>query len=62
VLSGVGASLLPTSMARDAELRGARMLSNRPRLLRHGRLVWRSGPLSPAAQAFVDLAASPDQE
>ncbi|MEU6139606.1 LysR family transcriptional regulator [Streptomyces sp. NPDC047081] len=56
ILAGVGASLLPASMARDAGLRGARMLSNRPRLLRHGRLVWRSGPLSPAAQAFVDLA------
>jgi len=59
VLSGVGASLLPTSMAQDAALRGARMLSNRPRLLRHGRLVWRPGPLSPAAQAFVDLASAP---
>lgn len=57
VLAGVGATLLPASMARDAGLRGARMLSNRPRLLRHGRLVWRSGPLSPAAQAFVDLTA-----
>jgi DNA-binding transcriptional LysR family regulator len=56
VLSGVGAALLPTAMARDAALRGARMLSHSPRLLRHGRLVWRSGPLSPAAQAFVDLA------
>lgn len=62
VLSGVGASLLPASMARDAALRGARMLSHRPRLLRHGRLVWRSGPLSPAAQAFVDLASSPAQD
>ncbi|WNZ11705.1 LysR family transcriptional regulator [Streptomyces sp. 11x1] len=59
VLSGVGAALLPASMARDAALRGARMLSHSPRLLRHGRLVWRSGPLSPAAQAFVDLASSP---
>ncbi|MDO0938445.1 LysR family transcriptional regulator substrate-binding protein [Streptomyces sp. DG2A-72] len=44
ILSGVGASLLPGSMARDAALRGARTLSNRPRLVRHGRLVWRSGP------------------
>ena len=56
VLAGVGAALLPTSMAADAALRGARMLSTRPRLLRRGRLVWRSGPLSPAAQAFVSLA------
>lgn len=62
VLSGVGAALLPTSMAQDAALHGARMLSHRPRLLRHGRLVWRSGPLSPAAQAFVDLAASPARD
>ncbi|MGW0737219.1 LysR family transcriptional regulator [Streptomyces sp. NPDC002851] len=56
VLAGAGATLLTTSMAEDAALHGARMLSTRPRLLRHGRLVWRSGPLSPAAQAFVDLA------
>ncbi|MGW2521521.1 LysR family transcriptional regulator [Streptomyces sp. NPDC001617] len=62
VLAGVGASLLPASMARDAEIRGARMVSNRPRLLRHGRLVWRSGPLSPAAQAFVDLTAAPAED
>ncbi|TPQ17812.1 LysR family transcriptional regulator [Streptomyces sporangiiformans] len=62
VLYGVGAALLPASMARDAALRGARMLSHRPRLLRHGRLVWRSGPLSPAAQAFVDLASAPAQD
>lgn len=59
VLSGVGAALLPSSMATDAALRGARRLSVRPRLLRRGRLVWRSGPLSPAAQTFVELAASP---
>ncbi|CAM5666602.1 ABC transporter ATP-binding protein [Streptomyces canarius] len=50
VLSGVGAAVLPASMARYAALRGARMLSHRPRLLRHGRLVWRSGQLSPAAE------------
>ncbi|MFG3366876.1 LysR family transcriptional regulator [Streptomyces sp. NPDC090032] len=56
VLAGVGASLLPASMASDAALRGARMLSTRPRLLRRGHVVWRSGPLSPAAQAFVDIA------
>ncbi|MFM9607416.1 LysR family transcriptional regulator [Streptomyces niveiscabiei] len=62
VLSGVGAALLPASMARDAVLRGARMLSPRPRLTRHGRLVWRSGPLSPAAQAFVTLASAPTQD
>lgn len=61
VLSGVGAALLPAAMAQDAALRGARMLSCRPRLLRHGRLVWRSGPLSPAAQAFVELTASPTE-
>ncbi len=61
ILSGVGAALLPTSMARDAAQRGARTLSHRPRLLRHGRLIWRSGPLSPAAQAFVDLVAAPPE-
>ncbi|MGI5472328.1 LysR family transcriptional regulator [Streptomyces sp. CA-132043] len=56
VLAGTGACLLPTSMAAEATLHGARMLSTRPRLLRRGRLVWRSGPLSPAARAFVELA------
>ena len=53
VLSGVGAALRPASMAQDAALRGARMLSHRPRLLRQGRLVWRSGPLSGPAIAAV---------
>ncbi|WP_406258315.1 LysR family transcriptional regulator [Streptomyces sp. JL3001] len=62
VLSGVGAAVLPASMARDAALRGARMLSHRPRLLRHGRLVWRSGQLSPAAEAFVNLASDPARD
>ncbi|MEV0598151.1 LysR family transcriptional regulator [Streptomyces sp. NPDC050315] len=62
VLAGAGAALLTTSMAADAALRGARMLSTRPRLLRRGRLVWRSGPLAPAAQAFVDLACRTQEE
>ncbi|RZQ61254.1 LysR family transcriptional regulator [Amycolatopsis suaedae] len=56
VLAGVGASVLPTAMASGAVPHGARMVSARPRLLRRGRLVWRQGPLSPAARAFVDMA------
>ncbi|MDQ8702603.1 LysR family transcriptional regulator [Streptomyces sp. LHD-70] len=54
VLAGAGAALLTRSMAVDASARGALVLPTRPRLLLRGRLVWRSGPMSPAAQAFVD--------
>lgn len=55
VLAGAGAALLTRSMAVDAAARGALMLPARPRLLLRGRIVWRSGPMSPAAQAFVDV-------
>ncbi|MFD4190890.1 LysR family transcriptional regulator [Amycolatopsis thermoflava] len=55
VLAGAGAALLPRSMAEQAALQGAIHVGVRPRLLRRGALLWRSGPLSPAAAAFVDL-------
>ncbi len=56
VLAGAGASLLPRSMASDAAAKGARVLPTEPALRYRGRLVWRSGPLSPAAASFVELA------
>ncbi|WP_028933687.1 LysR family transcriptional regulator [Pseudonocardia spinosispora] len=58
VLAGAGAALLPRSMAADAEAKGARVHLIEPALRYRGRLVWRSGPLSPAARTFVELAIS----
>lgn len=61
VVHGAGGTLLPKSMADDAEKSGAAVVPLRPRAIRHGRLFWRSGPLSPAAGQFVRLVenASP---
>lgn len=59
VLAGAGAALLTRSMADDAAAHGAHVRAVRPRLLRHGRIVWRPGPMSPAARAFVDSAHIP---
>lgn len=56
VLAGAGAALLPKSIAADAESKGAVVRRISPVLTYRGRLVWRSGPLSPAADAFVDMA------
>ncbi|WP_020499925.1 LysR family transcriptional regulator [Sciscionella marina] len=55
VVAGAGVSLLPRSMADDATRGGAVVLPLRPRVVRRGRLFWRSGPLSPAAEQFVRL-------
>lgn len=58
VLAGAGAALLPRSMADDAARRGAVTVTLTPRLTRRARLVWRPGPLSPGADAFVRLAGT----
>ncbi|MGH3493233.1 MAG: LysR family transcriptional regulator [Sciscionella sp.] len=55
VLAGAGVSLLPMSMAEDAAAKGASVSSTRPALRYQGRLVWRRGPLSPAASSFVAM-------
>ena len=55
VLAGAGASVLPRSMADDAAGKGAVPRAIEPPLRYRGRLVWRSGPLSPAADAFVAM-------
>ncbi|MDT8912892.1 LysR family transcriptional regulator [Amycolatopsis sp. PS_44_ISF1] len=55
VLAGAGAALLPRAMAEDARRQGAVIVPLLPRLVRRGRLVWRAGPLSPAAAEFIAL-------
>jgi DNA-binding transcriptional LysR family regulator len=56
VLAGAGASLLPRPMAEDAAGKGAVLCETEPALSYRGRLVWRSGPRSPAADRFVAMA------
>jgi DNA-binding transcriptional LysR family regulator len=56
VLAGAGATLLPCSLAEEAARRGAVALVTRPRLVRPVWLMCRRGPLSPAAQAFIEVA------
>jgi DNA-binding transcriptional LysR family regulator len=58
VLAGAGASLLPASMAEDAASKGAQVRPTAPALRYRPRLVWRGGPLSPAADSFVAMARS----
>jgi LysR family transcriptional regulator, carnitine catabolism transcriptional activator len=58
VLAGAGCSLLPKPMADDAARHGACVAGIDPPLHRRIRLLWCSGPLSRAAQAFIDLVAA----
>jgi DNA-binding transcriptional LysR family regulator len=58
VLAGAGVSILPKSMADDAVRQGALVCSVKPALRYRGRLVWRSGPLTPAADRFIEIARS----
>jgi DNA-binding transcriptional LysR family regulator len=55
VLAGAGASLLPRSMAEEAAGKGAVLCATEPALSYRGRLVWRSGPQSPAADRFLAM-------
>jgi LysR family carnitine catabolism transcriptional activator len=56
VLAGAGASILPSPLAAAARAAGAVTIALSPRLRRDVGLVWRDGPLSPAAQAFIAVA------
>jgi LysR family transcriptional regulator, carnitine catabolism transcriptional activator len=56
VLAGAGAALLPEPLAREAGRRGAVVRRARPAITRRVGLIHRSGPLSPAARAFLALA------
>jgi LysR family carnitine catabolism transcriptional activator len=58
VLAGSGAALLPASIARDAQRRGAHVRSARPSITRPIGLIHRRGSVSPAARAFLSLAAA----
>lgn len=56
VLAGAGASILPGPLADAARRSGAITIPLSPRLRRAVGLVWRDGPLSPAALAFLGIA------
>jgi DNA-binding transcriptional LysR family regulator len=56
VLAGAGATLFPRPLAEQAAALGAVVVSLRPRLTRPVHLFHRTGPLSPAAAAFRELA------
>jgi LysR family carnitine catabolism transcriptional activator len=58
VLAGAGVSFLPSPLARGAAVQGAVVLALDPPVRRRVGLVHRPGPLSPAANAFVDLAVA----
>jgi DNA-binding transcriptional LysR family regulator len=60
VLAGAGAAIVPSSLATSARALGAVMLGITPALRRTVGFVWRPGPLSPAARAFLAEAA-PDR-
>jgi LysR family transcriptional regulator, carnitine catabolism transcriptional activator len=56
VLAGAGASILPDPLADAAQASGAVTVALSPRLRRAVGLVWRDGPLSPAAHAFIAIS------
>ena len=62
VLAGAGAALVPESMALIAERLGAVVSRPDPPAVRQVALVYRSGPLSPAAGRFLELAVAPAPE
>jgi LysR family transcriptional regulator, carnitine catabolism transcriptional activator len=55
VLQGAGSTLLPRPLAEDAARLGALVLPLDPSVCREGMLVWRSGSLSPAGVAFLEI-------
>jgi LysR family transcriptional regulator, carnitine catabolism transcriptional activator len=55
VLAGAGFSLLPRTVAEDAVRLGAVTREVTPRISRRIGLIHRTGPLSPAAQAFITM-------
>ncbi len=56
VLAGAGASILPAPLADSARASGAVTVALSPPLRRGVGLIWRRGPVSPAAQAFITIA------
>ncbi|HLK41832.1 MAG TPA: LysR family transcriptional regulator substrate-binding protein, partial [Thermoleophilia bacterium] len=56
VLAGAGTSVLPAPLAHAAAERGAVAMSIEPPLRRRIALIHRTGPLAPAARAFLTFA------
>jgi len=56
VRAGAGASILPRPVADAARESGVVTVALSPPVRRAIGLVWRAGPVSPAAQAFIDLS------
>ncbi|MBV8463000.1 MAG: hypothetical protein JO368_06890 [Acidimicrobiales bacterium] len=56
VAAGAGAALVPAALADAAAASGATVARPRPTISRRIAVVRRAGPLSPAADRFVDLA------
>jgi LysR family carnitine catabolism transcriptional activator len=56
VLAGAGATLLARPLAETAQRLGAVIAPLRPPVSRSVFMLWRAGPLSPAAQAFIEIA------
>jgi DNA-binding transcriptional LysR family regulator len=59
VIAGAGAALVPESLARTASGLGAVTARPEPPIERALALVHRSGPLSPAAARFTEMATAP---
>jgi LysR family carnitine catabolism transcriptional activator len=59
VIAGAGAALVPESVARTASGLGAVTARPEPPIERALALVHRSGPLSPAATRFTEMATAP---
>lgn len=57
VLAGSGATLLPRRLADEATALGATVTRLDPPVTRHGVIVSHPKPLSPAADAFLDMVA-----
>src|SRR5207247_3916435 len=56
VLAGAGATLLARPLAETAQRLGAVIAPLRPPVSRSVFMLWRAGPISPAPQAFIEIA------
>lgn len=59
VLAGAGASILPRPVAHAASGSGVVTAELSPPVRRAIGLIWRAGPVSPAAQAFLEASRTP---
>ena len=57
VIAGAGAAILPRPVAQNAAARGVVVCAIHPRITRRVALIHRPDALSPAARAFMQLAA-----